>query len=134
MIENAIFQRLSGFSALTALIGGTSPRITPELMTQDTAYPAITYQFVSGQRETAMGVDPGVVSTRLVVDSWVDTYAAARDVKEQVRACLQRFRGTLDSTVILDIFIEDDRDEPAELVNGVLVRRRSTEFTVWYRE
>lgn len=131
MIENAIFQRLSGFTALTALV---STRITPHLLTQETAYPAVTYFIVAAPRETAMGSDPGIVHARVQIDAWGTTYSSTRDVKEQVRAALQRFRGTLDTTIILDCFLEDDRDEPDELVNGVIVRRRMTEWTIHYRE
>lgn len=135
MIENAIYQRLSQFAGLYALIGGAStPRVTPHLLTQDTIYPAVTYFIVAAPRETAMGSDPGIVHGRVQVDAWGATYSSTRDVKEQVRAALQRFRGTLDGTQILDCFLQDDRDEPDELVNGIIVRRRLTEWAIHYRE
>ena len=131
MIENAIYQRLANFVGLTALV---STRITPHLMTQDTAYPAVTYFVVAAPRETAMGADPGIVHGRVQVDAWGLTYISARDVAEQIRAALERYRGTLDTTVILDTFLEDMRDEPDEFVNGSIIRRRMTEWTFHYRE
>ena len=135
MIENAIYQRLSGFAGLYALIGGVAaPRVTPHLLTQDTAYPAVTYFIVSSPREAAMGSDPGIVHARIQVDCWGQKYLDVQQVGEQVRAALERFRGTLDTTVIMDSFLEDMRDFEPELVNGVVVRRRETEWMIHYRE
>lgn len=131
MIENAIYQRLANYTALAALVGA---RVTPHLMTQDTAYPAVTYFVAAATRETAMGSDPGIVHARVQIDAWGQTYSSTRDVAEQIRAAFERYRGTLDTTVILDSFLEDMRDEEPELVNGVLVRRRLTEWTIHYRE
>ena len=135
MIETAIYQRLAAFAGLTALVGGASaPRITPHLLTQDTAYPAVTYFVVSAPRETAMGSDPGIVHARMQVECWALKYLDAVNVAEQVRLALQRYRGTVAGTVILDTFIDDMRDFEPELVNGVIVRRREIELMVHYRE
>lgn len=131
MIEKALYQRLSGFAGLTALV---STRITPHLLTQDTAYPAVTYFVVSAPREAAMGSDPGIVHGRIQVDCWGLTYSDVVAVGEQVRAALERLRTTLDTTVIMDSFLEDVRDFEPELVNGVIVRRRETEWMIHYRE
>ena len=81
-----------------------------------------------------MGADPGIVHGRVQVDAWGLSYISARDVAEQIRAALERFRGTLDTTVVLDTFLEDMRDEPDEFVNGAVIRRRMTEWTFHYRE
>lgn len=133
MIENAIYQRLSGFAGLQALIGNPG-RVYPHLMPQNPLYPAVTYFKIAGPREVAMGTDPGIVHGRFQIDAWGLTYLNTRDVGEQVRLALERFRGTLDTTVILDSFIDEERDFEPELVNGVIVRRRMSEWTIHYRE
>jgi hypothetical protein len=131
MIENAIYQRLAAHSGLSALI---SARIYPQILPETPTYPAVTYWITGAPRETAMGSDPGIVHARVQVDAWGLTFAVARNVGEQVRAALQRWRGTLDGTEVLDSFIEDARDQEPELINGVLVRNRQTDLTIHYRE
>lgn len=131
MIEKALYQRLTGFAGLTALVGS---RVTPHLLTQDTAYPSVTYFVVSAPREAAMGSDPGIVHGRVQIDCWGLTYSDVVAVGEQVRAAFERLRTTLDTTVIMDSFLEDVRDFEPELVNGVIVRRRETEWMIHYRE
>jgi hypothetical protein len=130
-IEEHIFQRLSGYAGLTALV---STRIYPGMLPETPTYPALTYEITNTDRESAMGSDPGIAHGRLSIMTYGTTYKSARDVKEQVRSALQRYRATLDGTQIMDTFVEDDRDEPPDLINGVIVRTRVVEFTVHYRE
>lgn len=110
LIEEAVANRLSTFGGLTALVGTTPPRIWPVLLPQNPVYPAVTYQVISAERTSAMGADTGLRQTRIQVSSWAPKYADVKAVKEQVRAALQRWRGTVLGVVVQDTFIENESD------------------------
>lgn len=131
MIHEALFARLSGYAGLTALV---ATRVYPRQLPQNPTYPAVTYERISADRQSAMGSDSGLVSGRWQVSSWGKTYTDARDAAEQVRKALQRYRGTLSGTVIQDIFIESENDLPAELVDGETIYQIASDFIVWFVE
>lgn len=128
MIEQAIYTRLGAFAGLTALV---STRIYPALLPQDPVYPAVTYTTISAERVSAMGADPGVARRRMQVSAWGATFTSASDVAEQVRAALQRHRGTADGTEILDIYVENTLDLYDDLAK---VHQVVTDLDVVYRE
>lgn len=115
VVEEALFTRLSGFAGLTALIAA---RIYPVVLPQDVVLPAVSYRRLSGPRSSAMGSDPGLAHPRFEVNAWAREYLAAKNVKEQIRAALQRWRGTVSGVEIIDTFILDERDlyEPTTLM------------------
>jgi putative heme degradation protein len=133
MIHEAIRTRLTSVSAVTALV---STRIYPNVLPQSPTLPALVYQRIDEQRETAMSADPGVVRARMQVSAWATTFGAARNAAEEVRKALQRYRGTPSGsgTEVLDVFIEDVRDMDAELVDGALLYRVDVDATMIYRE
>jgi hypothetical protein len=105
MIETSLFTRLSGFGGLSALV---ATRIYPMLLPQEPQYPAVTYAFVSGVPVAAMGADTGVTRKRLRVTAWSKTYAEMTSVADQVRLCLERWRGTVGGVVIQDTYVDND--------------------------
>ena len=133
-IEESIFSQASGYAGLTALISTNPCRFYLGLMQQDPAYPSCTYSQVSAPREALMGADPGIVHARYQVDCWDTTRIGARDLAKQVRACFQRWRGTVGGVVIFDTFIDDERDLPADLVSNVALHRRMVDLLIHYAE
>jgi hypothetical protein len=105
--EEALASRLTGFTGLTNLV---SNRIYPVVLPENPTYPAVTYQRISAVRASAMSTDTGLVQTRVQVSIWSTLYSEAKSVKEQVRAALQRWRGTVLGLVIEDTFIENETD------------------------
>ena len=132
-VENAVRSRLNGFAGLTSLVAS---RIHPLTLPQNVTYPAVSYSKVSVERVRAMGADPGLALARFQVSCWATTYAAVRDVGEQVRAALQRWRGTVEGVVIQESFFENEVDlfEPAvgEPTRGIY--HRALDFTVIHEE
>jgi hypothetical protein len=106
-LEEALYARLSGYASLTALVGA---RIYPLRAPQTAPLPYVVYQRISTIRWSAMGVDTGLARPRMQLTAWASTPAAAKAVKEQVRAALQRWRGTAANVTILDSFLADERD------------------------
>jgi len=135
MIEEAIFTRLSNFAGLTALIGAPPAcRLFPRLNMQDVTYPSVTFMRVSAHRESAMGADPGLVHARFQLDAWDIDRDNCRDVTEQLRQALQRWRGLVAGVTVQDTFLEDQQEPAPELVDAVPVFRSITDVMVHYNE
>jgi hypothetical protein len=103
MIEEVLFTRLSAHGGLTALVG---TRIYPVIMPQGATKPAVTYQLISGIRESAMVADPGLVTSRYQFTAWATTNLVARNVIKQVRLALERYS----SGIMANAFIETEYD------------------------
>lgn len=114
VIEEALYSRLSGHAGLQGVIGNPVRVYDVQTVPQSPTLPFVTYQRLSGRRESAMGADVGVVSSRFQTTAWSNDYGNAKTVKEQLRAALQRWRGTELGVEILDTFIENDLDIPFE--------------------
>lgn len=129
-----MFTQASAYANLTAIIGASPCRFYPGLMPQDPVYPNCTFKLISAPRETAMGVDPGVVNARFQVDCWDTTRTGARDLARQVRACFQRWRGTVGGVVIFDTFIDNEQDLDTDLVSNVAIHHRMVDLLIHYAE
>lgn len=107
-IEAAIYNRLSNHSGLTAL---TSTRIYPnEDVRKDTSTPYLTYLKITSPRVHAMGVDPGLVRATYRFSTYSESFTDVFNVAIQLKAALDRWRGTLESTIIQDTLFEDEWD------------------------
>lgn len=106
MIDNALYQRLSGYANLTAMIAS---RVYPVILPEKATLPALVYSKVSGNGESAFGADSTLRRARytLLAHSAVSA-KEAKAVALQAELATKRYRGTLDSTVIQDIFVEND--------------------------
>ena len=128
-LNEAIFARLQAVTGVTDLVG---TRVFPLLLPQDPTYPAVIYQQITGSRESAMGSDVGLVEATVQIDSYATTYAGARVLAEAVRVALQRFRGTVASVVISDVFVLEG---PLDLYEDAVKKYRvQQDFLVWHRE
>lgn len=111
-IEDALYARLQSFGAFTALCAA---RVYPEkASTQNPAAPYVTYEVLRSERATAMGSDPGNVASEIRFHIWAQTlptvtaFDSARSVAAAIRGALQRWRGTLASTEVEDVFFLDE--------------------------
>lgn len=116
-IETTLYTRLTGFAGLSALVAA---RIHPNLLPQNTPYPAISYRRVTAERPSAMGGDCGVVRGRFQFDVWAELYSDAVAVRAQLRLALQRWRN-IAGTVVQDGFLLTQLDlfEPDSGPNGL---------------
>ncbi len=121
-VEQAIYDRLSNYAGLTALV---STRIYPMVLPQNPTYPAVRYQRISGTRLSAIDVDIGIAQPRFQVDCYAETYLGVKSLFTEVRGALQRWTGTHSGVVVLDSRMEGgDRDfyeddPPGKPVYGV---------------
>ena len=94
-LERALFIKLSGDSAISTRIG---TRISPLVLDQELALPAITYEIstsrpytdLSGARSASTG---SVISADIDLFCMGETYLDASDLAEDVRKELSGFRG-----------------------------------------
>jgi hypothetical protein len=107
-LEEAIYAHLSTFAGLTALTGA---RIYPMRAPENVPMPLVVYQRISTVRWPVFGyVDTGLARPRIQLTAWAATATAAKTVKEQVRAALQGWHGTVAGVEILRGYIADERD------------------------
>jgi len=136
-IEDAIYDRLRNFSALTTLLAGSS-NIYPLIIPQGSATPAVTYQQISNPGIHAMAADPNIRSPRFQVDSWSSAYSNVKAIAYQVQQALRDYSGSTQSVTIARIFY-DNEVEMAEVGTAGL-KGQSKEITyhiaqdyiVWY--
>lgn len=106
-LEAAVYTRLTTHPGLSALVGTKVYRSRAPL---DARLPFVTYQRISAVRWSCFGADTGVARARIQTTSWHRTPELVGDVKEQVRAALQRWRGTVAGVEVMDSFLADERD------------------------
>lgn len=106
-VETAIRARLVADATVSGLIG---TRAYALVLPQETAYPAITYNRVSGVRVHDLDGPAGRGTPRISVNSWAETYLEAKALAAAVRVCLDGFRGTVGGVEINNISIENEID------------------------
>lgn len=135
-IEKELYTRLSGFGALTSLLGAAT-HIFPNVIPQGKTLPAISYQRITTDRVSAMGADRPDVIARFQVTVWAgggadkNGYADAKAVAAQIRAALERYSVTGPDATIQDIFFINEFDlyDDAARAHGV-----ACDFRVHYEE
>ncbi len=134
-LSGALWTRLQAVTGVTDLVVA---RIWPSKndITKPT-FPYVTWELVNADRSSAFGSDTGDVEAIVRYHVWakattaVRGYASADGVIEAIRVALQRFKGTLDSTVIQDIFVDGQHTatEPEPKIHHHII-----DFRVWYKE
>lgn len=109
IIEEAIFNRLSGFAGLTALV---STRIHPVLAgaVGSITPPLVVYSKISGPRIADLSGAVGMAQPRFQFDCYAVTFLGANAVATQVRYALDGYRATDGSVVIQGCSLLDERD------------------------
>jgi hypothetical protein len=92
IFETALYNYLSAYAGLTALIG---TRIYPLQLPQNAKYPAVAYQQISGPRIHAMGTDPGMTYPRYQFTCWGDDHDDAAAIAKQIRLAFTNYSGTM---------------------------------------
>lgn len=128
MIESALRSRLATFSGLTALVG---TRIYPLIMPQDAAFPAVTYQKISGPRVHAKEGPLGEAYPRFQVSVWAKEFGDSRRVSEQVRLALDGWRGTVAGVTVRDSALANETDL---YESDTATYHTALDFIIWHIE
>lgn len=97
--EKAVRDRLLAHAGVSALVG-TGNRVWYDELPEDPTLPAITVQELSAVPEGTMGDDTGHVFGRIQAGAWDTTRQGAKDLGEQIRDALQRYRGVHESSTL----------------------------------
>jgi hypothetical protein len=99
-IEGAIDNRLMTHAGITALIAGRA--YAGFGLPQEVTYPAISHGRVAETKLQPMGVNSALTHARWQFSCWDDNYDGVRDLVDQVKDAFDRWKGTVDATVIQD--------------------------------
>lgn len=139
MINEALYSLLSGDAGVAALV---EDRIYPVERDQAAALPAIVLRRITGVRDHAYDGQTGLVDSRFDVDVYASDVAGGLSASETANAAadaarkaLAGYRGTIGTTRIGGIFINDERMDFAEAAGGALrLVRVSLDITCWHSE
>lgn len=127
-LETAIKARLDAVAGLKQYVSNRNYAVR---LPDDYTLPATTFQVLSERPVLAMGSDPDLTEARVRVSAWANDFSTCRLVDEQIKAALNRFRGTSGSTVVNDILRETTVDIYHPEVGGGRYQR-ARDFRVFY--
>lgn len=108
-VETQLRTALLANASFTAICG---QRVYAGILPQNASLPAVVYNRVVTERESAMGVDPGPTMARVQFTCFAENtatvsgYDQALAAAEALRVVLQRYR----SGVVQDVFLELETD------------------------
>ena len=137
-IEAALKKIMTDDADINALVGS---KIFPIYVPQGKSLPAITYQEISGVRDSHMKGASGLVQARFQINCWCRTYKAARELADYIRIALapeanDDYPKTVEGTYISAIMLLNENDVPSirsdnEELSGY---GKMLDFSVWFRE
>ena len=90
-INEALYSYLSGYAGLTALI---SNRIYPDILPQNTPYPAITYQKISENEIDTFNQPTTLMMPIYQFSCWGSTRSSSEAVAKQLRLAFKNYKST----------------------------------------
>ena len=99
---------LKADATINAAVNG---RVYPNIVPQGSAFPALSYNQVSGVRLRNVSDGPtGRAMPRLTINSWATKYLAARSLADAVRQRLDGITGTIGSMTGVRITMDNEFD------------------------
>jgi len=134
VIEEALRTVGTADSTLTGLIG---TRLYPMVIPRGAALPAVAYQRISTNRESAMAqtAGAGLPWARFQFSCYDSTYSGAKAVANALKAAYNEYGAVVSGVTIEAIHVDNESDIYSELLDkdessyGILV-----DLIVWYLE
>ncbi len=104
-ILEAVYTYLSKNDKIRQVVG---ERIYPRLLPQECSLPAIVYQSVVANYDSALQGDTGYVRQTIQITSHGRTYKETRKLSRLVKKSFQDYRGDLSGLFIEAVFIKTD--------------------------
>jgi len=127
-IEGALLSRLR------AQVPSVAGRVYAVQLPQDTELPAITYQRVATAYTHVSGSRAKSVRARWQISCWDSRYAGALQAADEALAALDRFAGTVDGTVIQQIFADGMQETASPELGETGLYHVARDFVVFYEE
>lgn len=132
VIEEAVESRLSGWTALTDLVGTRiHPVRLPQVSRTSDGLPALSYTRASSVRVHSHQGGSGLAAPVFQFDAWASDYSTAKAVINEVRKALVGFRGTVDGVRIDAGLAQSERDE---FEDDTGIYRTTIDIRVWHGE
>ncbi|SDP92492.1 Protein of unknown function [Phyllobacterium sp. YR620] len=99
----------------------------------DLGLPYAVLQKISGLPDIHMRAPSGLITSRIQVDIYSETYTAMLAAYRAILALLSGYSGTVSGTNFQGVFLDADRDLPAAdagEVNNLF--RKSLDFIIWH--
>ena len=80
--------------------------------------PAITFERMNGGHDHTLSAAAGSAIPRFRIRCWAATYVAADALAEILRNVMQGYRGTMGSTTVQSVILDDEFDEYEESEDG----------------
>ena len=106
-LESDLKARLVADATVNALIAG---RCYPAVLPQSPSYPALTFFRVSATRLYNLKGTASRVTARFQIDCWAATHITARALADAVRVSLHAVVGTMGSTAIGYVRLDNELD------------------------
>lgn len=128
MFEEDLEKYLKEDSNISLLCNG---RVFPVTLPQNTRFPAIVYQIISGERVNSHGGQSGLVETRTQITCFHSNYYLLKEFVQTVRIAMNSFKGDLYNTerIAIEFLSADDLyEENQEIYMSPM------DFRIWYQE
>ena len=112
-VESDLKARLVADATVDGLVDG---RIYPGALPQNPTYPAVSYFRVSATRLYNLKGTASRVTARFQIDCWAATHITARALADAIRASLHAVVGTMGSTSIGYIRLDNETDQYEDAV------------------
>jgi hypothetical protein len=135
MLEPDLHTFLANDAGVAALVAdGNGARITPLLLPESSALPAVTYHLVSQKREQTFAHPRGLVRSWLQIDCWGRNYGDAKSLAEAVRVALDNFAGTMGTSPGTTVQLAQLTSETDTYAGEPRIYRVLMEFWIWFVE
>jgi hypothetical protein len=132
MFEADLVAYLKADTAINTMTGG---RVFPNIVPQGSAFPAISYNQVSAIRLRNVPDGPtGRAMPRISINSWAAKYLDVKNLSDAVRLRLDGFKGTMGTTNVGRITLDNEFDDFAEEAGTSGVHRVMQDFIFSYIE
>lgn len=109
-LEDDLRTYLCGQSTITAIIGTNPQRMYGTVLSQGAVLPAITYQTISAKHGDVLLSAAGFCWTRIQLNCWAETSTGTRTLAEAIRQLLHGYHGTMGSTVVQAVLLDNEND------------------------
>jgi len=132
-IESALVSILNSDEDITDIVVS---RIYPQTIPQETDFPAIRYNQVSGVRDHTLTDSSNCVNARFQIDCIASTLLAGRELADAVRSKLDNYSGTVGTVTIqcIQLINEIDYYNESVGVDQLTLYGKTQDYYVWYNE
>lgn len=135
-IRGDLRTHLAAQTGITNLIGGATPRIYPVRRPQAVTGDAICFWRTSGGHDHNLTGSSGTAIGTFAIEAISSSYTNADAIAEAIRQGMQGFSGTMGSTAVKSVILDDEQDGYDDPLDGsdVVTYRIALLYRIRYTE